>query len=150
MSERKLRWARRPGVTAVVLNGKRILLLKRISIPFIVNPGMWYFVGGSRKGRESALENAYREIREELSLEKDRLTVVSKMNAVIMDRRKGERWRNRIFIMRSSTREVRLNLEHRGYSWVTFAALGGYKELLASLGNADEVLSEIRSALKGS
>jgi 8-oxo-dGTP pyrophosphatase MutT (NUDIX family) len=150
MGNRNLRTVKRVGVTAVILNRKSILLLKRINLPFMVNPGMWYFVGGGRKGSESALQNAYREIGEELGLEKDELTLLSGMNVMVVDQRRGEKWRNRLFIMRSSTRKVRLNMEHSGYRWVAFDALGDYKGLLGAFGNADKVLSKISSALKRS
>ena len=148
VDERKLRTASRPGMTAVILNRKRVLILKRINLPFIINPGIWYFVGGSRKKGETPLQNAYREIGEELALGRERLTVLSRMDATIVDRRRRERWRNSLFIISSSTREVRLNVENSGYRWVTLEGLRGYKDLLGSIENAEEVLVRIKSALK--
>ncbi len=82
----------RPGVTVVLLNRGRILLLKRISLPFISHPGIWYFVGGARKGRESPLQNAYREVEEEVGITKDELKPLSRSKIVVIDRGKG--WEN--------------------------------------------------------
>ena len=44
----------KPGVTVILINDKKVLLLRRINIPFITHPGIWYVVAGSRKARRNA------------------------------------------------------------------------------------------------
>jgi 8-oxo-dGTP pyrophosphatase MutT (NUDIX family) len=137
----------RPGVTAVLVNRRRILLLKRISLPFMTNPGIWYFVAGARDGREGHLENAYREIGEELGVGREELKLLYSGEIWVREQKRKERWRNKLFIMKARSRKVRLNIEHRGYRWVAFGELEGYHDLTGALGEPEKALSLIKSAL---
>jgi 8-oxo-dGTP pyrophosphatase MutT (NUDIX family) len=145
--ERELRLVERPGVTVVIVNRGRVLLLKRISLPIIVNPGRWYFVGGAKKAGETPLQNAYREVHEELGLGRDVLRVISSSNAVIVDPRKKQIWRNRLFIMGSKTRKVRLNIEHTSHKWVTLKGLRECSDIMATVADSPKLFSMIKSAL---
>lgn len=146
----KYRLVKKPGVTVAIMNRGRVLLLRRISLPFMVNPGIWYFVGGGRKGRETPLQNAYREIREETGIEADRLCVTASGKIVIRDQKRKERWSNEFFVMRSADRRIRLNFENRDHKWVEFQSMLKYKGLLGSLENSKGVLAMIKGSPKKS
>jgi 8-oxo-dGTP pyrophosphatase MutT (NUDIX family) len=113
------------GVTVAIANRKRLLLVKRISIPiFVIHPGMWYFVAGSRKGDESYLANAYREVLEETGIKKSDLKLLCQKDAItVFDSRRMKRWKNAFFVFYSKSDSVKLNFEHTAYKWV------GIKEL---------------------
>jgi 8-oxo-dGTP pyrophosphatase MutT (NUDIX family) len=138
----------RPGVTAVLVSGRRILLLRRIGLPFITHPGLWYFVAGARKGRETPLQNAYREIREEVGVGKGELSPVSWLKVTVLDHKKRQEWENDLFIIRSSGKEVRLNMEHTAHRWVGLDELKGYEETLACFRESGKLLKLIGSALR--
>jgi 8-oxo-dGTP pyrophosphatase MutT (NUDIX family) len=113
------------GVTVAIVNRKRILLMKRINIPFlIIHPGMWYFVAGSKDGNESYLANAYREIKEETGIGKSDLRLLySKKSIKVFDSRRKREWTNSFFIFCSKTDSVSLNFEHTSYRWVSIGEL---------------------------
>ncbi|MDE1865854.1 MAG: NUDIX domain-containing protein [Candidatus Micrarchaeota archaeon] len=140
MPRPRLKLVKKPGATAMLVNGGSILLLKRISIPFIINPGMWFFVGGAIKHGERPIDAAYREIGEETGIMPAELEKVSSISATVSDIRKGLRWRNRLFLFRSRTRRVRLNFEHTTYRWVPLGELGKYPELAESVAGYGKLL----------
>jgi 8-oxo-dGTP pyrophosphatase MutT (NUDIX family) len=146
----RYRLVNRPGVTVVIVNNGKVLLLKRIRLPFIVNPGIWYFIGGARKARETALQNAYREIFEEIQVNRDDLKVLLSASVVIADKKRKERWRNKMFIMSSKNRGIRLNFEHTDYQWVSPGKLANYGDLAGAFEDSGEVFAMIRSALRKS
>lgn len=140
----------KPGATAIIVNRGRALVLKRIWLPFIINPGMWFFVGGAMKEGETPLQTAYREIREETGIEKERLRLRSSARAMVVDRQKGMKWPNSLFVFASTTDKVKLNIEHRGYKWVPLAGLDKYPDLLESIPRYRDVLGRrVKGELKG-
>jgi 8-oxo-dGTP pyrophosphatase MutT (NUDIX family) len=113
---------KRDGVSIVVIiNKKKILLLKRRSLPFIINPGIWSFVSGGREAPEGYLETAYRELHEETQIKKTDLTLLQKVGKMKMfELRKPENvWSNEIFVFRTKTRKVKLNYENPKYRWAS-------------------------------
>ncbi len=146
----RFRLVQRPGVTVAVVNGSRVLILKRRNLPLMVNRGIWYFVGGSRKDGETLLQNAFREVFEELHVKRSGLSVISSFPATIRDRRKLQRWGNTFFVMASADRKIKLNLEHTGYRWVSPGSLDSYKDLLGALEDSGKVMEKIKSAIRKS
>jgi 8-oxo-dGTP pyrophosphatase MutT (NUDIX family) len=134
------RTVRMPGATVAIVNRGRVLLLKRINLPFLINRGAWYFVGGGRKRGESLLGTAYREVQEETGIRRKGLTLLADSDVVIQDRRKRMRWANRLFVMRASDDRVRLNIENRDYRWVRFSDLRRCEGLLGTLEDSGAVL----------
>jgi 8-oxo-dGTP pyrophosphatase MutT (NUDIX family) len=144
----RYRLVNRPGVTVAIVNKGKVLLLKRIRLPFIVNPGIWYFIGGARKGRETALQNAYREVYEEVHIGRDELEVLLSASVVITDRKRKERWRNKMFVMGSKNRKIKLNFEHTDYKWVAPGKLADYGDLAGAFESSSAVFSKIRATLR--
>jgi len=69
IDKNKFRHVQRDGIVAILINNNKVLLLKRRRIPFLTNPGIWFFITGGRKNGEAYIETAYREIMEETGLQ---------------------------------------------------------------------------------
>lgn len=139
----------KPGVCVAIVNGGRLLLLKRIWLPFIiVNPGVWSVVGGASKANESPLDTAYREINEEVGISNAGLKVVAKGEVIVRDVKKRIRWENPFYVMRSSSERVRLNMEHTGYRWVEVKDLEREEGIRDFFEDSDSVIKMIRSGVK--
>ncbi len=110
----------RPGVVAILINSGKVLLLKRRNIPFITNPGIWFFVTGGLKKGERPIDAAYRELNEETGIERRHLKKLSEFNVELFDKKKGWYWKNRCFIFYSDKKEVKLNIENTKYRWASF------------------------------
>ena len=115
--EAKYRLEKRTGIAAVVIHERKILLLKRLPLPIVTNPGIWSFVFGGRKKGERYLDAAYREIDEETGIGKTDLKLLGKAEAELFDRRRNRRWKNHLFVFRSATSMVRKSLENSAYRW---------------------------------
>lgn len=150
MPERKYRMVENKGVNAVVLNKKRVLLLKRISLPFIIHPGYWAFVSGAKKKNENYLETAYREVEEETGIKRNDLKLLLKGgNITIMDDRRATKWTNRLFVFGSKGKKVRLNIENTSYKWVSLKGLEEERNItLNHFSNREKALNSIRKCLK--
>ncbi len=108
----------REGIAAIVISGSKVLLLKRLPLPIITNPGIWSFIFGGRKKGESYLDAAYREIEEETGIERSDLRLLAKeMKVDLFDQRRRCMWQNRMFVFRSTTEKVRKSLENSAYRW---------------------------------
>ncbi len=83
-----------------------------------------------------------------MGIEEEGLKLFSSSKIVILEGKRS--WKNDLFIMRTKSRKVRLNLEHSGYRWVKFDSLTTYAELMDSLENGSRILARIRLALKRS
>ena len=117
----------RDGVVVLVLHGSRLLLLRRRRIPFITAPGIWFFVTGGRRRGERYIDAAYREVLEETDIGRDSLEPVSSIRSVrLFDpvRRDGTVWSNRLFLFRSNTGSVRLNMENSAFRWASRRQIG--------------------------
>lgn len=149
LKKRKRKTVNRDGATAIIINKKGVLLLKRTMIPFISNPGIWFFITGGHEKGESYLENAYREINEETGLERGELTSLYKNKKIILTN--GSRkiqWSNALFIFRTSSSAVKLNYEHRSYKWVTFDELLNHEGTLNAIYDRNSVLKLIKGAIR--
>ena len=139
------------GITAVIISEGKILLVKRINIPFISNPGIWTFVMGSKKKGEEHLSTAYREIDEEVSIGREHLEpIFEKKNALMFDAvKKKHMWKNTFFIFHTKNPSVRINYESQSYRWADFDELLVEKEYTNIFIDKEEMLDHIQRALHG-
>ncbi len=147
-----LRRTKGDGVQVAVVHKNRILLLKRRDVPFIrrfvANPGKWSLVAGGRKRGEAYMDTAYREVTEETGLGRKQLKGHGRGTVVwVYDRGKGTTWSNMLFVLRSSSRSIRLNLESSDYKWVTFDELSSMEYLNETIMDHEAALRRIRKAI---
>ncbi len=139
---------KKDGITAVIINGGRLLVLKRRNIPFIMDPGEWEFVAGSIKRGESHDDAAYREAREETGIQKASLTLVEKRDWVVKtDVKRTMRYTNSLYIFRSDTDRVRLNIENSRYRWAEYGEIAEHRYYANVFLNERHILGMIRRAL---
>jgi len=146
----KLKRVKRNGVVAIIINKRRVLLLKRRNLPFLTNPGIWFFITGGRKNGEKYIETAYREIMEEVGIEKQMLRKLYECRVKLYDEAKKWIWENRCFIFYSKSRHVKLNIENSAYRWAGINDLRkeiGFSNILI---NKRFVINKIERFLNGS
>ena len=150
LESRKYKSVNRDGVTAVIINKGKILLLKRASFPLMSHKGVWSFLTGGRERKERHIETAYREIKEEINVDKSQLKLILKDKMVTLtDPKEKIQWNNRFFIFQSKTRKVKLDLENRAYKWVTLKQLQAHENVLTDyIPNRNYIFRLIKSALK--
>ncbi len=107
------------GITAIIIHGSKVLLLKRRNIPLLINRGIWAFLSGSLDRGEGRLEAAYREIKEEVGIADRDLMLLLETEETLKDDRKMISWSNGVFVFRSRTSSVRLDLENSAYRWAS-------------------------------
>ncbi|MEM0201362.1 MAG: NUDIX domain-containing protein [Candidatus Micrarchaeaceae archaeon] len=109
-----------PGIAAIIINkkSKLILLIKRRNIPIIQNRGIWSFLFGGKEKNETYLETAYREIKEEISFNKNDLKLMYKpVKTLIKDTRYKKSWYNHLFIFTTDRSDIKLSFENSNYRW---------------------------------
>jgi 8-oxo-dGTP pyrophosphatase MutT (NUDIX family) len=151
LTEKDYKTVEKSGITSVLLNKGRILLVERRRIPFMTHPGFWSFVSGARKNRnEEYMDTVYREIKEETDMEKSQLKLlVTDETVIIRDHRKNIQWENKFFIFDSKTDTVRLDMENKNFKWISIDELERHKNItLDYFVNKDRVLDLIKSCLK--
>jgi len=149
IDESKLKRVKRDGIVAIIINNGRVLLLKRRNIPFLTNPGIWFFITGGRKKGEKYIETAYREIREEVGIEKQMLWKLYECKVKLYDGAKKWVWKNRCFIFYSKSRKVKLNIENSAYKWVGIKDLKKETDFSKILINKRFVINKIEGFLNG-
>ncbi len=136
------------GVLCILINRRRLLLLKRLAIPFIINHGVWSFITGKLNKKESYLSAAYREIEEETKITKDNLILVMKpFRARLFDIYNGRQWQNTVFIFYSNTRKVKLNIENSKFRWALMSDIKNHKEYTNVFCNEKKMLRILSKAL---
>lgn len=111
-----------PDVVSCVLfrNGK-ILLLRR-SEKVSTYKGFWGVIAGYVEEDEKPEETAYKEIREEVRIEKKDLRLLKRMKPVnVVDKYEGKRysWRIHPFLFELKRDvDVRIDWEHVDYKWI--------------------------------
>lgn len=102
---------REVAVDCVVLNGDRVLLLKRAHEPF---NGYWVLPGGHVERNETVEGAAVREMKEELGIDVE----VEKLVGVFSDPDRDPRGLISVaFIVRPKSTDIRLNREASEYKW---------------------------------
>ena len=148
-ARRKYRLVKRDGITAVIIHKKKILLLKRRNIPIILNPGIWAYLSGARDGTEKYIDTAYREIHEEVKLERKSLKFLARGKVWMRDEKRGVFWWNYIFYFRSNTERIKLDLENSKYRWAPFSDITNRLNYTNVFINEQPVLSIIKRFLNG-
>lgn len=75
----------KPSVWSILVNKRgKVLVAKRSKKSN--NPGLWNFPGGGKENGESQISCAYRELKEELGISKETLTLESKFNIKTRDK----------------------------------------------------------------
>jgi|SRR5271157_583589 len=140
--------AGRDGVTAIIVNRGRLLVLKRRAIPFTMDPGEWEFVAGSRKRGESHADAAYREVLEETGIPKGRLTLAAKRARVVKTDAKGTfTYSNALYVFCSGSDKVKLNIENSRHRWATYDEIAAHKDYTNVFLNERLILGMIRKVL---
>ncbi len=148
--EKQYRRARHDGITAIIVSRGRLLLVKRRSFPFITDPGAWTFVAGGKRAEEGYDETAYREIREETGICRDNLRLLTKRkNVMKFESRRRERYSNSLYVLRSKTRKVRLNIENSDYKWAPFDDIMRQRSYTNVFLNERSILELIKRVLDG-
>ncbi len=137
------------GSTSVIIHKGKILLLKRRSLPFIVNPGIWWFPGGHRERGETYADAAYREIEEETGIKKTNLILLVRPEKMrILELKNGRLWENMFFIFYSKTNRIKLDIENKKYRWAAFNELVEEKNFTNAFADRTLGLKVIKKQLK--
>lgn len=147
------RLQKRDGAVVAIVRGGNVLLLKRRRIPFIANPGLWCLVMGGRSGKESYIENAYREVEEETGIGRSHLMLLAKKNNVrLFDAVRNDKvaWENAFLIFHSDTNEVRKNFENSAFRWATISEIIKEREYTNIFVDKEEITKLIKGAIDAS
>jgi len=119
------RKVKKNGVQSVIINKNRILIVKRMNIPFfLIHPGEWAFISGAKEKDEDYIDAAYRETSEEIGLNAKELKLLSKGSKVVLfDNSRKIRWENMLFIFKTDKSKIKLNFENTAYKWVSYGEL---------------------------
>jgi len=101
-----------PTVDAIVLNQGRFLLLKRRNPPV---KGEWWLPGGRIRKGEELEEAVKREVLEETGLECEIIRQVGVINQIFPECHTISIY----YLVKSKSRDVKLNREHNDYKWVS-------------------------------
>ena len=138
------------GITAIIIHEGKMLLLKRVWLPFISFPGAWTFVTGGRNEKEDYLATAYREIYEETGIPENRLRLLARRSYTLLYDPvwKRKKWHNVLFIFESNTDQVILNYESTAYRWAPMEEIRNKKDYTNVFVEERQILSLLESTLK--
>ncbi|MDE1869527.1 MAG: NUDIX domain-containing protein [Candidatus Micrarchaeota archaeon] len=138
------------GITAAIVHRQKVLLVKRVNIPIISNPGIWTFVMGKRNKNETHIETAYREIEEEVRLGRVDLEPILQLDEILMFDavRKKKMWKNSFFIFKTHNPNIRINYENTHFRWAQIEDLEEEREYTNIFINKESVLSKIKEAIE--
>lgn len=150
MKYEKFRFVEKEGVTTIIINKGRILVMKRISLPFLIHSGLWTFVAGRKEKGESYEDTAYREVWEEAGIGKESLALASKPVKIMKVNEKGRtRFNNWLYVFYSRTREVRKNIENSDYRWATLSEIRGQRRYTNIFADKHSIEMLIERAIDG-
>ncbi|MDE1846404.1 MAG: NUDIX domain-containing protein [Candidatus Micrarchaeota archaeon] len=136
------------GITAAIVHRQKVLLVKRVNIPIISNPGIWTFIMGKRNKNETHIETAYREIQEEVRLGRVDLEPLVQMDEVLMFDavRQNKMWKNSFFVFKTENPKVRINYENTHFRWAEISELEEEREYTNIFVNKKSALDRIKEA----
>lgn len=147
-SEFKLR--KGEGITAIIINNKSVLVMKRIWLPLIMHPGLWLFVAGKKKRGEGADVAAYREIFEETGLGRQDLDLVKKYGKVMkLDPVKRVKFYDILYLFRSKTRRIRKNVENTAHRWASLSDIQAERSYTNVFADKRFIEKVIKGAMDG-
>jgi 8-oxo-dGTP pyrophosphatase MutT (NUDIX family) len=112
-----LKWK---GITAIIINNSRMLIMKRRYVPFRISPGIWTFIAGGKKNGERYDETAYREIYEEAGIPKEHLMLFSKHAKIMKFYAYGKkRFYDYLYVFYAKNRKVKRNIENTDHRWAS-------------------------------
>jgi 8-oxo-dGTP pyrophosphatase MutT (NUDIX family) len=114
---------KKEGITAIIINNKRILVMKRIALPFLIDSGIWTFIAGRRDRGEAYSKTAYREIFEEAGISKTELVLHKRAKILKIDFKGKRKYYNPLYVFYSKTKKVRKNIENSEYRWATLSEI---------------------------
>ena len=114
-------------VTSFVMRDGKILILRR-SGKVRSMKGLWAGVSGIIEGDEEPLERARTEIREELGMTQETITLLRAGKTMVIGSPEygSRRWEVFPFLFGTRSAEVRLNWENSEYRWIEPGGLGGF------------------------
>ncbi|MCS7206649.1 MAG: NUDIX pyrophosphatase [Dehalococcoidia bacterium] len=108
----------RPVVTAFLVHGGKVLLLRRSALVRTC-PSRWAGVSGSIPPGVDPLAQAYQEVQEETGLLPEGLTLCAQGTPLTVQHEQGGAWRVHPFAFRiADPTPIRLNWEHTEMRWV--------------------------------
>ncbi len=142
------------GITAAVIHRGKILLIKRINLPFVmVNPGVWNFVQGAREKGERYVQTAFREVNEETGISSEKLHLAFNPSTIrLFDYRLGRKsrtWENKFFVFYADSKEVKLDLENTAFRWASIKEIESGLNYTNIFFNHESILNRLRRALDG-
>ncbi len=147
---KNFKWGGKEGITAVIINDKKLLVLKRISFPFLIYSGLWLFPAGKTKGGEAYDQTSYREIFEETGLRKSDLKLISKYKDVLkIDKKRRIKYYNAVYVFNSKTKYVKLNMENTVYRWASFDDIKNQRKYTNVFADKQFIENVIRNAING-
>ncbi|MDE1873610.1 MAG: NUDIX domain-containing protein [Candidatus Micrarchaeota archaeon] len=138
------------GITAIILHGGRVLLLRKIWLPFVLYRGLWLFLSGKREPGESYDTAAYREIREETGIGRRDLLLLGRFGGVAKFHvGSGRRFTDTLYVFASRTARVRLNIENTAYRWASVSDIRREREYTNAFVDKQFIERTIGRALDG-
>lgn len=135
----------RPVVTAFLMHGGKVLLLRR-SAKVRTFPGLWAGVSGSIPSGVEPLAQAYREIEEETGIPHEGLTLCARGEPLLVQDEEGREWLVHPFAFCvADPAAVRLDWEHTEMRWIEPEAMRG----LAMVPGLWEVWERVCSGKEG-
>lgn len=147
----KYKHVERDGIVAVIINRRRVLLVKRFWLYFFTTfPGIWTFVTGGKRKNETHLDAAFRETEEETGLGMGSLVPVAQYrNVALYDPvKKDKTWENALIIFKTEKSEVLLNFENTRYRWATISELRREKDYTNIFVGKGKIIRIISAHLK--
>jgi 8-oxo-dGTP pyrophosphatase MutT (NUDIX family) len=137
------------GVVAILVHKGKVLVMKRIWLPFILHPGIWTFPAGRIDRGESDRKAVYREVLEETGIDKGQLALLGRYPKIMKVDKKGRNAsENTVYVFRSKTGRIRMNIENTAYRWATLSDIANERHYTNIFANPAFILKVIRKALE--
>jgi len=114
-------------VTCFLKHRDRILIVRR-SGSVGSYQGRWSGISGFIERDEKPLDTAFKEIREETSIPRDKIVLLRKGEKFeVRDEDMGKLWIVHPFLFETKTKKITLDREHREYKWIKPSELTNYE-----------------------
>jgi 8-oxo-dGTP pyrophosphatase MutT (NUDIX family) len=117
--------------TSLIINRNRELLILKRSDKVKTYKGFWGGVAGYIEKSEKPIDTAYKEIREEVGLEKEEISLKKELESIkITDFYDNERYEWEIFVFLFeliNKNDIKIDWEHSEYRWIRPSEIINYK-----------------------